>query len=147
MRAAGSFEIWGRSSVRRGGARRGQVVRPNSIGEIWATTVWAASGLFTGKLALARNALVRFGKALDPIFKLAVPLGQLFGHHIAAFGSAPLHGPCGEPHSLACSKLVLRWWVAFRAHARLSHGKASPSKARIAGPDHDSNPSEWTGTA
>src|SRR5258708_27189520 len=43
---------------------------PNSIGEIWATTVWAASGLFTSKLALTRNSLVRFGNALDPIFKL-----------------------------------------------------------------------------
>src|SRR5258708_13569574 len=97
---------------------------PNSIGEIWATTVWAASGLFTSKLALTRNALVRFGNALDPIFKLAVPLGQLFGHHAPAFGGAPLRGPCGEPHSLACSKLVLRLWMAFRAHARiLTHGK------------------------
>jgi hypothetical protein len=75
VNAAGSFEIWRKVVSPTRGARRGQVVRPNSIGEIWGTSVWAASGLFTSKLALTRNALVRFGNALDPIFKLAVPLG------------------------------------------------------------------------
>src|SRR5258708_14897799 len=121
---------------------------PNSIGEIWATTVWAASGLFTSKLALTRNSLVRFGNALDPIFKLAIPLGQLLGHHVAALSGTPLRGACSEPYSLPCSKLVLRWWTAFRAHARiLTHRKPFSSKARIAVPDDMSNPSEWTGTA
>src|SRR5215470_12812079 len=119
----------GRSSVRRGGARRGQVVRPYSIRQIWGTTVWAASGLFASKLALAGNSLVRLGNALDPIFKLAVPLRQSLGHHVAALSGAPLRGACGESDSLACSKLVLRWWMAFRAHEPvLTHGKTSPSR-------------------
>jgi hypothetical protein len=95
----------------------------------------AQGALLTGKLALARNALVRLGNALDPIFKLAVPLGQLLGHHIAALGGAPLRGPCSEPHSLACSKPVLGWWMAFRAHARiLTQRQGVPVKGKDSSP-------------
>jgi hypothetical protein len=40
--------------------------------------------LFAKELALAGNALMRFGGALDTILKLALAFRQLFGDHVAA---------------------------------------------------------------
>jgi hypothetical protein len=73
--------------------------------------------LFASKLALARNPLVRFCYALDPILEFAVPLGQLPHYHVAATGCAPIRQAWSERNSLAGSKLVLCRGKAFWAHA------------------------------
>jgi hypothetical protein len=92
---------------------------------LWGIAAWAARRLLTGKLALTRNSLVKFGDFLDSILKLAVSLGQLLGHHVAPTGRAPIHEVCNESDFLTGLKPVLCWWMAFRAHARiLTHGKA-----------------------
>src|SRR5215471_9953550 len=72
--------------------------------------------LFTSKVALAYNSLVRFGDVLDSVLKLAIPLGQALGYHVAATGRIIIRDAADERHSLASSKLVLWWWTAFRAH-------------------------------
>jgi hypothetical protein len=84
----------------------------------------AARRLFPKKLALTGNSLVKFGGFLDPVFKLAVPLGQLPRYYIATTGRAPIHKVCSENDFLTGQKLVLCRWTAFRAHARiLTHCK------------------------
>ena len=72
--------------------------------------------LFTSKVALTHHSLVRFGDVLDSVLKLAIPLGQLLGYHVAATGGGAIRDVSNERDSLTSSKLVLCWWTAFRAH-------------------------------
>jgi hypothetical protein len=72
--------------------------------------------LFASKLALTGNSLVRFGGALDPVLKLAAPLGQLFYYHVASTACVPVCEVCRESDFLACSKLVLCHLMIFRAY-------------------------------
>jgi hypothetical protein len=60
--------------------------------------------LFASKLAFAGYSLVRFRDALDPIFKLASPLGQLLCYHIAGTARVSIRH---ESDFLTRSKLVL----------------------------------------
>jgi hypothetical protein len=92
---------------------------------LWGIAASAARRLFAKKLALTGNSLVKFGDFLDPVFKLAVPLGQLPRDYIATTGRAPIHEVCSESDFLTGQKLVLCRWTAFGAHARiLTHCKA-----------------------
>src|SRR5262249_35004501 len=89
-----------------------------------------AERLFTSKFALARNSLMRFRYVLDPVLKLAVTLGQLPGHHIAATDCASMREACNERNFLTGSKLVLCHHMAFRAHAR-GHDTARRSHQQL----------------
>jgi hypothetical protein len=64
--------------------------------------------LFTSKLAFEGNSFVRFRDALDPVLKLASPLGQLLCYHIAGTGRVSIREVSRESDSLTRSKLVLR---------------------------------------
>jgi hypothetical protein len=98
----------------------------------------AARRLFAKKFALTGNSLVKLGDFLDPVFKLAVPLGQLPSYHIATTGRTPIHEVCSESDFLTGQKLVLCRSTAFRAHAWiLTHCKvfAATSYSNDAGYD------------
>jgi hypothetical protein len=103
---------------------------------LWGIAAWATRRLFAKKLALTGNSLVKFGDFLDPVFKLAVPLGQLLRYYIATTGRTPIHEVCGESDFLTGQKLVLCRWTAFGAHARiLTHCKALQRQAIVTTPD------------
>ena len=63
--------------------------------------------LFANELALAGNSLMRFGRALNSIFKLTIALWQLLGYDVAAAGSVPVDDVRCECDSLVHSKLML----------------------------------------
>jgi hypothetical protein len=69
---------------------------------------WTIGALFVRKFALACNALVSFGDALDSIFEFAITLRELLGDDVAAAGCAAIYDVDRERDSLVHSKFVLR---------------------------------------
>src|SRR5579871_6722852 len=68
--------------------------------------------LFARELALAGNALVRFGCFLDPILKFAAPLGQLPRYDVSSATCIPICEVWSKCDLLAGLKLVL-WHVTL----------------------------------
>ena len=62
--------------------------------------------LFAKELALAGNALMRFGGALDTILKLTRAFRQLLGYYVAAAGSVPVDDVRRKCDSLVHSKFM-----------------------------------------
>jgi hypothetical protein len=71
--------------------------------------------LFASKLTFAGNSLVGLRDALDPVLKLAAPLGQLPRYHVANAARTSICEVCGESDSLTRPKLVLCHLTAFLA--------------------------------
>ena len=72
----------------------------------------ATKMLFPSKLAFARDSLVGFGGALNPVLELAVALGQPLGHDESASGR-PMHVR-RQGNSLANPELMVCHYTAFR---------------------------------